>query len=100
MDEIIYENVYLILKKYKILVIGFIIIGYVGEENFYNFDMISKKELKEMYKIGLWEFEIYIYDLYNLFKNNKLKLMKVFEVIIIKDLNKSEKYLIKNFKKL
>lgn len=34
------------LKKYKIPATGFIITGHVGEENFHNLDMISKKELK------------------------------------------------------
>lgn len=99
MDETIYENAYPILKKYKIPATGFIITGHVGEENFHNLDMISKKELKEMYKTGLWEFETHTHDLHNLSKNNKSKLMKASEATIIKDLNKSEKYLTKNFKK-
>ncbi|HCW8625997.1 TPA: intercellular adhesin biosynthesis polysaccharide N-deacetylase, partial [Staphylococcus aureus] len=99
MDETIYENAYPILKKYKIPATGFIITGHVGEENFHNLDMISKKELKEMYKTGLWELETHTHDLHNLSKNNKSKLMKASEATIIKDLNKSEKYLTKNFKK-
>ncbi len=97
--ETIYENAYPILKKYKIPATGFIITGHVGEETFHNLDMISKKELKEMYKTGLWEFETHTHDLHNLSKNNKSKLMKASEATIIKDLNKSEKYLTKNFKK-
>lgn len=60
--------------------------------------MISKKELKEMYKTGLWEFETHTHDLHNLSKNNKSKLMKSSEATIIKDLNKSEKYLTKTLK--
>ena len=55
-------------KKYKIPATGFIITGHVGEENFHNLDMISKKELKEMYKTGLWEFETHTHDLHNLSK--------------------------------
>ena len=31
------------LKKYKIPATGFIITGHVGEENFHNLDMISKR---------------------------------------------------------
>ena len=50
-----------------------------------------------MYKTGLWEFETHTHDLHNLSKNNKSKLMKASEATIIKDLNKSEKYLTKNF---
>ncbi len=97
MDETIYENAYPI-KKYKIPATGFITQVMLGKE-FHNLDMISKKELKEMYKTGLWEFETHTHDLHNLSKNNKSKLMKASEATIIKDLNKSEKYLTKNFKK-
>ena len=43
MDETIYENAYPILKNIKIPATGFIITGHVGEENFHNLDMISKK---------------------------------------------------------
>ncbi len=76
----IYENAYPILKKYKIPATGFIITGHVGGENFHNLDMISKKELKEMYKTGLWEFETHTHDLHNLSKNNKSKLIKASEL--------------------
>ena len=51
-----------------------------------------------MYKTGLWEFETHTHDLHNLSKNNKSKLMKSSEATIIKDLNKSEKYLTKTLK--
>ncbi|WP_251352969.1 polysaccharide deacetylase family protein, partial [Staphylococcus aureus] len=51
------------------------------------------------YKTGLWEFETHTDDLHNLSKNNKSKLMKSSDATIIKDINKSEKYLTKNFKK-
>ena len=43
MDETIYEKCLSNLKKYKIPATGFIITGHVGEENFHNLDMISKK---------------------------------------------------------
>ena len=44
------------------------------------------------------EFETHTHDLHNLSKNNKSKLMKASEATIIKDLNKSEKYLTKTLK--
>lgn len=95
MDISTYESAHPILKKYDAKATGFIISSAVGNENFNNLHITSKKQLQEMYNSGVWTFGSHTHNLHQLEGNNSIFLKEKNK--IIKDLQKSNKYLDQNF---
>lgn len=95
MDISSYESAHPILKKYDAKATGFIISSAVGNEDFNNLHITSRNQLQEMYNSGLWTFGSHTHNLHELEGNNSIFLTEKNK--IIKDLQKSKKYLDKNF---
>ncbi|MCC2070965.1 intercellular adhesin biosynthesis polysaccharide N-deacetylase [Staphylococcus epidermidis] len=99
MDQTIYDNAFPVLKKYHIPATGFLITNHIGSTNFHNLNLLSKKQLDEMYETGLWDFESHTHDLHALKKGNKSKFLDSSQSVASKDIKKSEHYLNKNYPK-
>lgn len=99
MDMSIYNNAHPILKKYNIPATGFIITNHVGDNNFHNLNMISKKKLKEMKNSNIWTFSSHTDDTHRLTKDNTSMMKKKDDKKLKKDINKSNKYIRENFNK-
>ena len=99
MDISVYKNAHPILKKYNIPATGFIITNHVGDKNFHNLNMISKKELKEMKSSNIWTFSSHTDDMHAITKDNTSMMKKKNDSQIKKDIKKSNKYIRKHFNK-
>ena len=89
MDQTIYDNAFPVLKKYHIPATGFLITNHIGSTNFHNLNLLSKKQLDEMYETGLWDFESHTHDLHALKKGNKSKFLDSSQSVASKDIKKA-----------
>lgn len=99
MDISVYENAHPILKKYNIPATGFIITNHVGDKDFNNLNMISKKQLKEMKRSNIWTFSSHTDDTHAITKDNTSMMKKKSDRQLKKDIKKSNTYIKKHFNK-
>ncbi|RIN84759.1 intercellular adhesin biosynthesis polysaccharide N-deacetylase [Mammaliicoccus sciuri] len=93
MDQSIYENAFPIMKKYHVQGTGFVITKHVGDTDFHNIRMSSKKDLLKMKSSGLWDFASHTHDMHTMKKDKSKFVLSAEKGNIKQDIYKSTNYI-------